>query len=110
MAFDRVVGDRGVSDDGQISEAFGVAEFDGDDVLQEFGDGLCARDVAGDGEEFGVLGEELAPAVRRSVRSRQDFFGGRVRLAHDCLLFVSALWPMSRRNCMPSKDIVASSA
>jgi hypothetical protein len=33
----RVEGDIGVVGDGKICEPFGVAEFDGDDVLEELG-------------------------------------------------------------------------
>src|SRR5207302_1862890 len=53
--------DCGVVGDGEAGEAFGVAELRGDDVLEEFGDGLCSCDVAGVGEELGVGREELPP-------------------------------------------------
>ena len=72
---DGVEGDVGVVGDGEFGEALGVAEFDGDDVLEEFGDGLYARDVAGLGEEFGMGVEELAPVGGGRFKPGDQFTG-----------------------------------
>ena len=74
--------DGGVVGDGETGQAFGVAELSGDDVLEEFGDGLCSGDVAGLGEEFGVAGEELPPALGGLFVPGEDFFGGEDWLGH----------------------------
>ncbi len=107
--FDGVEGDVGVFRDGKAGEAFGVAEFHGDDVLEEFGDNLCACYVAGLGEEFGVVCKKLPPVLGGLFVPVEDLFGGEDGLGHACS-WRKARWPMSRRNCMPSKDIFASSA
>jgi hypothetical protein len=41
----------------------GLSFVHSDDVLEEFGDRLCACYVAGLGEKFWVGGEELAPVL-----------------------------------------------
>jgi hypothetical protein len=80
--FDGVEGDVGVFRDGEAGEAFGIAEFHGDDVLEEFGDGLCACDVAGLGEKLGVAGEELPPVLGGLLVPGENFFGGEDGLGH----------------------------
>ncbi len=51
-------GDFGVVGFGLGGEALGVAEFDGDDVLEEVGGGSGLADVAGEIEDFGVGGRK----------------------------------------------------
>jgi len=76
--------DVGIVGDGETGEAFAVAELYGDDVLEEFGDGLCACDVAGLREEFGVMDEELPPACGGLFIPCEKFFGAEDRLGHIC--------------------------
>jgi hypothetical protein len=54
--FDGVESDSSVVGDGKVGETFGVAELCGDDVLEEFGDGFGACDVARFDEEVRVIG------------------------------------------------------
>ncbi len=72
----------GVAGDGVVGsffgggEALGVAELDGDDVLEELRDRLDAVDVALEGEDFGVLVDELVPVLGGLVVPGDEFFGG----------------------------------
>jgi hypothetical protein len=56
-----------------------------------------------------VFGEELSPALGGLFIPGKDLFGSKVGVGHDGSL-CKARWPMSRRYCMPSKDIFASCA
>ena len=80
--FDGVERDRGIVRDGKAGETFGVAELRGDDVLEEFGDGLCSCDVTRLGEKFGVAGEELPPALGGLLVPGENFFSGEDGLGH----------------------------
>jgi hypothetical protein len=53
----------------------GVAELYGEDVLEEVGYRGAFADVAGQGEGFGVLVEERAPAGGGGVIPCEQFFG-----------------------------------
>jgi hypothetical protein len=79
---DGVERDVGVVGDGETGEAFGVAKLRGDNVLEEFRDGLCSCDVAGLGKEFGVIGEKLSPARGGLFILGKDLFGGKEGLGH----------------------------
>ena len=82
---DRVHGvkpDGVVVGDGESGQAFGVAELCGDDVLEEFGDGLCSSYIAGLAEKFGMVGEELPPALGGLFIPGEDFFSGEGGLGH----------------------------
>jgi len=74
---------RGIAD-AQVLAAMRIVprEMFVDDVLEEFGDRLCACDVAGLGEEFGVAGEELPPVLGGLFVPGENFFGGEDGLGH----------------------------
>jgi len=59
-----------------------VEELRDDDVLEEFGYGLCSCYVAGLGEKFGVMGEELPPVLGGLFVPGENFFGGEDGLGH----------------------------
>ena len=54
----------------------GVAELNGDDVLEEIADGLGVADIAGEREDFGVGKEEVAPVEGGGVVPAEEVVGG----------------------------------
>jgi hypothetical protein len=74
--FSGVYGNLFVGGLGDGVEALGVAQLGGDDVLEETGDAGGLADVAGDGEDLGVCGDELLPVPGGGVDPGDELFGG----------------------------------
>jgi len=66
------------------SDALGVAQLDGDDMLQELADGTGVGDIAGESENLRVFREEAAPVVRGGLVPLKGFLRGEDGLAHGC--------------------------